>query len=94
MKELQNTVAKLVVFCRLCRVFVTYDSTRFIEDIKEKAHSIMELIHKQRKEVPNLLNSKIIYKHIMNLSIPYCETVNQLHSRLRFNCGSPSFVSF
>ena len=72
MKQFEGIVAKLVIAHGICRNFTTNGSSGTAKHVSEVAISTINLIRKQRKEVPNLLTPDIILHHLSTVNVPHC----------------------
>ena len=71
-EKFEGTVAKLVIAYGICRNFTTNGVKESVKHMEETANSIITLIRKQRKDVPNLLTSEIIHRHLDKITVPGC----------------------
>ena len=77
MENIDTTIAKLLFSYEVCHAFSTNSNEGSTEHVEKTAHSIINLIREQRKEVPNLLTGEHVHQHLQILSIPKCETTAQ-----------------
>ena len=72
MKQFEGIVAKLVIAHGICRNFTANGNGETAKHVSEVAISTINLIRKQRKEVPNLLTPDIVLHHLSTLRVPHC----------------------
>ena len=95
MKNINGTLIKLVLSYGSCRALKKRHHRGSIESFQETVNSIVKLIEKQRREVPNMLTADHVRQHLQALSIPKCERSHRAKDfHWHFDCKYYSSVSF
>src|SRR5690606_32843426 len=97
MVKFQAIAVQLMFSHDICSEFLTNNTENSRKYVKEVTESILKLIVKQRKEVPNMLTPDMIVKHIRDAPIRNCSDearffVESCHTELY--CPAPVNVSF
>ena len=72
MKEFEGIVIELMLFHGVCQSFFHNNTDYSTDHIRNETETILTLIQKQRKEVPNLLTSEIIIRHLSGIRMTKC----------------------
>lgn len=95
MKKFEGIATKLMLFHEICRNFSMPSIDESAEHVKV-AQSILTLVRKQRKEVPNIIPPESIRRHISESNTEKCSEAQFLVDEciLELRCPVPAGVSY
>lgn len=96
-KKFEGVVSKLMFSYAFCQVFLTNNTIQSVKHMEQATESVLTLIWKQRKEVPNMIPPESIRRHIIESNAEKCSEEAQFlvdKCDIELYCPVPAGVSY